>query len=211
MEFYMFKRFAFVLILVVFSVNGQAEGLWNKVKEGASSAADSVGNAAKSLTEKETPEQTRQKIDSMEKQTLKRLFSEVSGAKALFEKSYGYAVFDTRKFSFLITTGFGAGVAVDNASSKRTYMKMGTGGVNVGMGGEFYQVVFLFQDKSTFNEFLHNGYDAGSEAVATAGSESESLGVSFVNGVAVYKLTEVGLKLTLDLTGTKYWIDDELN
>jgi len=42
--------------------------------------------------------------------------------------------------SFMITTGFGAGVAVDKASGKRIYMKMITGGVNLGAGAGMYQV-----------------------------------------------------------------------
>lgn len=60
--------------------------------------------------------------------------------------NHGYAVFDTRKFSFLVTAGFGAGVAVDRSSGERTYMKMVTGGANIGKGGEFFQLAILFED-----------------------------------------------------------------
>ncbi len=188
-----------------------AEGVWGKVKEGASSAATAVSDTAKSLTTEEAPEESRNKIDAMAAKTLKRLFAERKGAKELYDKSHGYAVFDTRKFSVLITTGFGGGVAVERESAKRTYMKMATGGVNVGLGGQFYQLVFLFENKAKFDNFVNDGFEAGASAGAVAGKESEELVVRYSNGVAVFQLTEKGLLLAADLTGTRYWKNSDLN
>jgi len=34
---------------------------------------------------------------------------------------------------------------------------------------------------------------------------------AFVNGLAIYQLTEKGLILNADLAGTKYWKNDDLN
>ena len=206
-----YKTIVIALLFTAIPYPSSAESLWGKVKEGASSAAETVTDTAKSLTTKETPEQSRQKIDAMAAQTLKRLFAENKRAKALYDRSHGYAVFDTRKFSILITTGFGAGVAVEKASSKRTYMKMATGGVNVGLGGKLFQLVFLFEDQATFNRFVVQGFEVGTQAGAVAGSESQELAVRFVDGMAVFQLTEKGLLLAADLTGTKYWINSDLN
>jgi lipid-binding SYLF domain-containing protein len=188
-----------------------ADSLLEDVKKGVSGAVDTVVETAESVTKKESPEETRHKIDSMAKSTLSRLFAENSGAKQLYEQSYGHAVFDTRKFSFIITSGFGAGVAVDKANGKRAYMKMATGGVNVGLGGEFFQLVMLFENKRAFDEFVSEGFEAGSSASAVAGSDSAGVQARFVDGLAVYQLTEKGLKLAADITGTKYWKDDDLN
>jgi len=205
------KTLVFLLMLMVTPHWVNAEGLWGKVKSGASSAADAVGNTAKSITEKEPPVETRKKIDAMAAKTLDRLFAERKQAKALYDQSYAYSVFDTRKFSILITTGYGAGVAVEKASARRTYMKMATGGVNVGLGGQFYQLVFLFENKAAFRKFVDQGYEAGAGAGAVAGTASEDLEVRFHNGTAVFQLTEKGLLLAADLTGTKYWKDADLN
>jgi hypothetical protein len=41
--------------------------------------------------------------------------------------------------------------------------------------------------------------------------EGASLGATFVNGLAIYQLTDKGLILAADLTGTKHWKNDELN
>lgn len=197
------------LLALPFSTS--AESTWDSIKKGVGDAVDSVGDAAKSITEEETPAESRAKIDSMEKQTLGRLLSQNAGAKKLYEQSYGYAVFDTRKFSFLITTGYGAGVAVDKSSGKRIYMKMATGGANIGLGGEFFQLVILFEDQANFSHFVDEGLEAGTSASAVAGADSTGLDVRFTDGKAVYQLTEKGLKLTADITGTKYWKDDALN
>ena len=122
----MLKKTVVLLAVIAFPMAVHAEGLWRDIKKGASGAVDSVSDAAESVTEKESPTETRSKIDSMANATLQRLLREQGGAKTLYDKSYGYAVFDTRKFSFMITSGFGAGVAVDKTSGQRTYMKMAT-------------------------------------------------------------------------------------
>jgi lipid-binding SYLF domain-containing protein len=204
------------MILIVFSVLASlsavhAEGLLNSVKQGVSGAIDVVTDTAKSITEEETPAETRKKIDAMADSTLQRLLAQNSGAKKLYDQSFGYAVFDTRKFSFMITTGYGAGVAIEKSSGNRTYMKMATGGANIGIGGEFFQLVILFEDEKTFRSFMDRGIEAGTAASAVLGADSTGADIRFTDGTAVYQLTEKGLKLSADITGTKYWKDDDLN
>lgn len=200
-----------LVALLAVSLSAAAENTWDSIKKGVGDAVDSVGDAAKSVTEQETPAESRAKIDKMEKETISRLLSQNAGAKKLYGESHGYAVFDTRKFSFLITTGFGAGVAIDKTSGERTYMKMATGGANIGMGGEFFQLVILFENEAKFRTFINEGWESGGSASAVAGDDSVGADVRFTDGKAVFQLTEKGLKLAADITGTKYWKDDELN
>jgi lipid-binding SYLF domain-containing protein len=120
-------------------------------------------------------------------------------------------VFDTRKFWLVITTGFGAGVAVDRTSGQGTYMKMATGGANIGLGGEFYQLVILFENAQTFQGFIEGSFEAGSGGAVVAGDEKVGGDVRFTDGTAVYQLTEKGLKLAADITGTRYWTDEVLD
>ena len=204
------QRVAATMMLVLPLTAGASE-TWNSIKKGVGDAVDSVGDAAKSITEEETPAETRAKIDKMEKSTMSRLLSQNAGAKGLLADSFGYAVFDTRKFSFLITTGYGAGVAIEKGSGKRTYMKMATGGANIGLGGEFFQLVIMFEDKSHFRSFVEEGLEAGAAASAVGGEDKVGAEARFNNGKAVFQLTEKGMKLSADVTGTKYWKDDALN
>jgi len=211
-------RVTLALGVLVLAISGSAFGssLWDKTKEVAGSAAEIVGETATDVGkavqgEKDSPEQTRAKIDTAEANALARLFREVPEAQARFDSSTAYAVFDTRKMSLLITTGFGSGVAVDKGSGARTYMKMATGGLNLGYGAQFYQVVFLFPDDRTFKEFVNKGWSADAEADAVAGKDSGSAALRLENGVSVYELNDKGVMLSATLSGTKYWKDDDLN
>jgi len=93
-------------------------------------------------------ESKRMKIDEMAQQALNTLFATQSRAEDLFEMSYGWAVFDNLKLAFFVSGGGGNGVAKVRVSGEKTYMKMGTGGIGVGLGANKYQVVFLFQDRT---------------------------------------------------------------
>lgn len=214
----------FVLLLLAPPLS--RAGVWDTIKKGASDTAQAVGDAAEkgatavggaasdgaeAITDVVTPDRSRQEINSMAAETIEELFAKSSAAKKLFDQSYGYAVFDTRKMSFMITTGFGAGVAVVRTSKQRTYMKMATGGVNVGMGAQWYKVVFLFQTPKKFNEFVDEGWDAGGGGSVVAAKQGANLGATFNHGIAVFQITDKGLMLAADLTGTKYWRDDKLN
>jgi lipid-binding SYLF domain-containing protein len=151
----------------------------------------------------------RAKLDAMASETLSELFSERAGAKKLFDQAYGYAVFSNIKISLGLTGGGGNGVAV--AGDGRTYMRMGTGGVNFGLGGQKYQVVFLFENSDVFRDFVDNGWQADASANAAAGKAGANAGTSFRNGMAVYQITDKGLMLQADLSGTKYWKNKKLN
>jgi lipid-binding SYLF domain-containing protein len=153
----------------------------------------------------------REEINTMAKETIERLVSESVAAKTLFERAYGYAVFDNFKLSLLLASERGKGVAVAKASGDRTYMKMGSVGVNVGLGGQKMQVVFLFEDEATFNEFVNEGWSADASADAAAGKKGVNTEAEFVDGMATYQFTEKGLMLQANISGTRYSKDDKLN
>jgi lipid-binding SYLF domain-containing protein len=153
----------------------------------------------------ESREEKRTQIDADEKATLARLFEESEQARQFYDSAYGYATFDIIKVSLAITGGGGQGVAVNKATGARTYMSMGTGGLNFGAGGQLYQLIFFFENAATFQRFIDEGWEAGASANAVAGNMGANKGASFINGVAVYQLTEAGLMLQADISGTKYW------
>ena len=153
----------------------------------------------------------REGTDLMAKDTLERLFEGSDTAKKLFDKTYGYAVFSNLKISLVISGGGGSGVAVQNDTGERTYMNMGTAGLNLGLGGQKYQVVFLFQTQKVFRDFVDKGWKADASANAVAGKKGANMQADFVNGIAMYQLTEAGLMLQADISGTKYWKNDKLN
>jgi len=90
-------------------------------------------------------------------------------------------------------------------------MQMGTAGVGIGLGANKYQIVFLFQDAQTFNNFVEKGWQADAGATAAAGTHAADVKTDFTNGLAIYQMTEKGLMANADIAGTKYWKNDKLN
>jgi lipid-binding SYLF domain-containing protein len=153
----------------------------------------------------------RAKIDETAKESLDEVLKGSEGAKELFNNSYGWAGFDNLKIAWGFSGGGGNGVAVNKKTGARTYMKVGTVGVGLGLGAQKYQVVFLFQDEKTFNNFVEKGWQADATAQATAGTAGVGGQTGFVNGIAIYQLTDKGLMASADIAGTKYWKNKKLN
>jgi lipid-binding SYLF domain-containing protein len=156
-------------------------------------------------------ESKRMKLDETAEEALQALFAENAKAKELYDGSYGWAVFDNLKLAFGFSGGGGNGVASVKDTNQKTYMKMGTAGVGFGLGANKYQVIFLFQDSQTFDNFVNKGWQADAGATASAGTNAAEVKTGFVNGIAIYQMTEKGLMANADIAGTKYWKNDKLN
>jgi lipid-binding SYLF domain-containing protein len=161
--------------------------------------------------EQSNPADKRAKIDAVAKEALDTLLGKSDSASKNYAKAYGYAVFDNLKIAFGISGGGGSGVAVVKDSGARTYMKMGTGGVGLGLGGQKYQVVFFFETEKAFTSFVEKGWKAEAGARAAAGTEGASADTSFHDGLAIYQMTDKGLMANADISGTKYWKNKKLN
>jgi hypothetical protein len=179
-----------------------------------SDTAHSVGKTVSGVSDRITGDvnfpEVRKEIDGTADASLKKLFVAAPKSKALFDKSYGYAVFDNRKTAFLLATGSGAGVAVNKESGKRVYMRMASIGANVGAGVQFYQSVFLFETEAAFKSFITSGWEANTGADANFGKAAAAAEVKFNGGMAFYNIAESGALVSASIAGTKYWVSDEL-
>ncbi len=156
-------------------------------------------------------DEKRAEINVVAKEALAEVLEKNEKAGAQFEKAYGYAVFDNMRITFIFSGGGGSGVAVNKATGKRTYMKMGTGGLSLGIGAQKYQVIMFYEDEATFTKFIEKGWKAETGANAAAGTSGANVGTGFVNGIAIYQITESGLMASADISGTKYSVDKKLN
>jgi lipid-binding SYLF domain-containing protein len=147
----------------------------------------------------------------MSNETIERLFDQAVKAKSLYDQAYGYAVFSSMKFALGVSGGGGTGVAVNSASGDRTYMKMGTAGIGLGLGGRKYRIIFLFEDQRSFDRFVDKGWQADTTANATAGTDGATAESTFSNGLKIYQLSDKGLMAHAEVAGTKYWKNDKLN
>ncbi len=156
-------------------------------------------------------ESKRMKIKETAEESFKTVMDNNPKAKELWDQSYGWAAFDNLKLAFGFSGGGGNGVAVNKETGEHTFMKMGTVGVGLGLGANKYQVLFLFQDEQTFRNFVDKGWQADAGASAVAGTAGAEVKTGFVNGMAVYQITDKGLMAAADVAGTKYWQNKKLN
>jgi lipid-binding SYLF domain-containing protein len=175
-----------------------------------------VFSSAPSLAqEKSKQEQKAEKqkaeIDKRADQTLQKLFKQVEGSKALYDKSAGYAVISVTKAGFFVSGAGGSGVAIDKASKAKTYMKMGSAGAGFTFGADRFDMVFLFETKERLSNFISGGWDSAAGAKATAGSASAGAASDFFEGQKIFQLSDKGLMASADVSGTKFWADEDLN
>ena len=166
--------------------------------------------AAVAFADEDKDAEKRGEIDAMAGETLEELFESSDDAKEMSDKAYGYAVFDNLKIAIGFSGGGGSGIAVSK-DGEQTYMKMATGGVGFGLGAQKYQVIFFFQTEKAFRGFVDKGWQADASAQAAAGEDGANAAATFKKGVAFYQMTDKGLMASADITGTKYWKNDDLN
>jgi lipid-binding SYLF domain-containing protein len=152
----------------------------------------------------------RQEILDMSKDTIEKMRADDSFAD-LLDDAYGHAVLDTTKGGFIVTGAGGTGVAMRKNGSNPVYMHMGAGGVGLGAGLENYKLVILFENEDVYDRFVDGAWTAGASAQAAAGRDGAAIVGKFVNGVAVYHLTDKGVIAQADVTGVKFWPSDRLN
>lgn len=152
----------------------------------------------------------RQEILDMSKSTIEKMRGDKTFAD-LLGSAYGTAVFDTTKGGFIVTGAGGTGVAMRKNGSNPIYMHMGAGGVGLGAGIENYKFVVLFENEDTYERFVDGAWSAGASAQAAARGDGAAVVGKFVNGVAVYHLTDKGVIAQADVTGVKFWPSDRLN
>jgi lipid-binding SYLF domain-containing protein len=162
------------------------------------------------LAQSPQAEQRRQEIDRAAQTTLDALFDAQASARELYDKAAGYAVFTATKAGFIVSGGSGTGVAVNKGTGQRTYMRMGTGGIGLGIGAQRYNMVILFETDAHFNRFISGGWDSSATAQAAAGQEGIAVRSSFIDGVAFFQMTDKGLMAHADVSGTRFWVIDDL-
>lgn len=151
----------------------------------------------------------------MARNTLDRLYAAQPKAKTAVEGAAGYAVFSNFGLKILVAGGGkGEGIAVDGRSKQETFMRMAEVQVGLGMGAKKFSLVWVFETREAYDNFVNKGWEFGGQAsaAAKAGDQGGSLqgAMSIAPGVWLYQLTDAGLALELTAKGTRYYKDDGL-
>jgi lipid-binding SYLF domain-containing protein len=158
----------------------------------------------------------RQIIDTMADSNLQRLYLEKPATQQEIAEAAGYGVFSNANvYVIFASAGGGYGVVVDKTTGRKTYMKMTSGGLGIGIGAKDYRQVVIFKTREALTQFVGSGWDFGGQAEATAKTGQTGGGVggdgTLSKDVVIYTMTETGLALQVTVAGSRYWVDDELN
>ena len=230
------RHFVYLSLFMMLSAPLYADGLLDKIGQGAKNAGNAVASGLKSsgeaiskgadavedslqdtetlFQEEDSPQATRAKLDAMQSNVVTQLLAENELASKTFDASVGYAVFDMRRITvFPLSGGLGRGVAVSKDGTKRSYMMMGTGGVGAafGIGGFESQFVIMFETPEDFTRFIENGYEAEGDAGVMKGEERTTQAVKFTQGRSFFVLDKKGWRVNANASGTRYWPDEDLN
>ncbi len=185
-----------ILVVLAFSVM--------LVSSGCSSAAG------------KTPAEKKQYITELHDNVVDDMVEKYPEVKKKIKKSPGYGVFSNLNINIIfVSAGNGYGVVVDNASGERTYMKMGLGGIGLGLGGKDFRQLIIFHTRETMDSFVNKGWEFGghADAAAKAGDKGGAVNSAgdVTSGMEMYQVTKAGLALQATVSAAKYWKDDELN
>lgn len=166
------------------------------------------GSGAAVAQDKKAEQQA--KVNASAEEVLEEFF-ELEGARALFDRAAGYAIFEVTKAGLGASGAGGNGVAVNKSTGQRTFMRMGSAGVGFTFGLSRYDVVILFENTDKLAAFTKGGWDSAATAQAAAGTAGAQFASSFFDGVAYYQIGRRGLMASADVSGTRFWYADELN
>lgn len=155
-------------------------------------------------------------IDHMAQSTLESLYAQKPSAARAVREAAGYAVFSDISTKILLAGGGGGkGVAVDNRSGAKTYMLMATVSAGLGLGISKSHLVWVFETREAFENFVNTGIELGANANLTvnpgAGGGLYDGAVEAAPGAWLYQLSDAGLAAELTVQGTKYFKDSNLN
>ena len=128
-----------------------------------------------------TGEEQSKAIDALVKQTLKDLYKQEPKGKEEIGKSVGYAIMKNKFAKIpIVGAGSGYGVAINNKTGEKTYLKIVRFGIGGGYGARRVGPVLIFQNEKKFKDFIDCVWSA--RAGAETGAKVKYEAVSGVAG-----------------------------
>lgn len=177
------------------------------------SGCQSTGDSPpeKSDLSPEQIQERRTKIMGMAKMARERLQAETPDVKREIEQAAGYGVFDVTTVNAVLLVGArGAGVVVDNKTSKPTFMRALRAGTGPGVGYQQTYQIFVFKTPSAMKQFTLGG-DVGGDVSASVTAGTSGKQYSFNPSITVYQVNESGFAIQANWGGTGYVLDPDLN
>ena len=161
-------------------------------------------------------EKERGEIQELSAKALRGLYEEVPAAKGVIENSYAYATLSNTGIKLgLFGDAHGRGLAVNNATGEKVYMRMKEMGLGLGLGVKEYDLIFVISTEEAWKSFISGDikFASSAEASASDGVTGDSMAGASVagKGIWVYQITKKGLALEASIKGTKIYPYKKLN
>ena len=161
-------------------------------------------------------DEQRSEINALHDKALKNLYEKFPNAERVIPNCYAYATLSNTGIKLgIFGDAHGRGVAINNTTGERVYLKMAEQSVGIGLGVKEYDLVFLINTPEALADFLSGKikFAANADAAANDGVTGGSIeGATYVApGVWVYQLTTKGVALEATLKGMKIYRDKKLS
>jgi lipid-binding SYLF domain-containing protein len=169
-----------------------------------------------SVASADSVDEKRESLQKMSNETLHTLYNLQPSSRAAIRGAAGYAVFSISDMKLLLLGGgAGRGLAVNNNTQEKVFMKTTEAEVGFGLGIKKTAVIFVFGSDKAFADFGKEGWQIGGQATVAA-TDSVAGGsmqgaISVAPDVWMYQMTDKGLEASLTVRGIRYYKDSELN
>ena len=175
-----------------------------------------MSSAAFAATSQDKIDKQRAEINILSEKALHRLYEKVPSAQNVIKNCYAYATLSNTGIKLgILGDAHGRGLAVNNTTGEKVYMRMKEMGIGLGIGIKEYDLIFVIGTEKAWNSFISGDLKFASSADASAsdgqaGGAIDGASIA-ANGVWVYQITKKGLTLEASISGTKIYADKKLN
>ena len=161
-------------------------------------------------------DEQRAEIKVLHDKVLKNLYAKFPNAERVIQNCYAYATLSNTGIKLgIFGDAHGRGVAINNTTGERVYLKMAEQSSGIGLGVKEYDLIFVIGTREAWDGFLDGKirFAANADAAATDGATGGSIeGATYVApGVWVYQMTTKGVAVEATLKGMKIWRDKKLS
>ncbi len=151
-----------------------------------------------------TGEEQTVTIDELVERTLSDLYQQEPKTRDEVANSVGYAIMNNKITKIpIVGAGSGYGVAIDNRTGARIYIRMARFDIGGGWGARSIRPVLIFHDEKKFNDFIDGVWEVqvGAEAAAKVGEAGAAGGAGSGDlpvdkGYTSHIITDAGVSAT---------------